>query len=230
MPKRTISCDHCGEEIKRWPSHINDQNFCSPECRKVGMDRPTGEDHHRYNRITVACDWCGDDVEEIPAHVEKFDRHFCDNDCKSAWQAENWSGDGHHQANRITVECAWCGDDLQRIAHRVERNSRHFCDQDCKGAWWSANVHGEEHPNWDGGREDSYGHTWQIQRRAARARDAYRCFLCGITERENEGLTGRELSVHHVIPKEEFDTRREANRIGNLLTVCDRCHAALHRL
>jgi 5-methylcytosine-specific restriction endonuclease McrA len=50
------------------------------------------------------------------------------------------------------------------------------------------------------------GDTWRVQRHAARARDGYRCWLCGLEERLNKALTGRGLSVHHVRRKEEFDT------------------------
>jgi 5-methylcytosine-specific restriction endonuclease McrA len=229
MPKKTVSCNNCGAEIERWPSHISDRNYCSVQCRKEAAPRATGKDHGNYNSVEVACANCGETLEPSKSRVEKFERQFCGSDCKAEWQSENWSGEGHHQSNRETVRCSWCGSPLSRAKFRLELNNRHFCDQECKGDWWSANIAEEQHPNWRGGYDGKYGPSWTTQRRAARARDGYRCWLCDVTDKLSRGFASAELSVHHVTPFSEFDDHREANRLGNLLTVCNICHHRVFR-
>ncbi|GAB4578784.1 MAG: hypothetical protein Fur0022_15210 [Anaerolineales bacterium] len=65
---------------------------------------------------------------------------------------------------------------------------------------------------------NQYGPTWPRAREAARARDGYRCQLCGIPER------GRSHDVHHKIPFRQFASAEEANRLDNLVTLCPPCH------
>jgi len=54
-------------------------------------------------------------------------------------------------------------------------------------------------------------------RREVYRRDGYRCALCD---------SSRHLQVHHAIPR----GKGGSNSIQNLITLCDRCHAAAHGL
>ncbi len=65
---------------------------------------------------------------------------------------------------------------------------------------------------------NNYGPTWPRQRDMARARDGYRCQICGTPE------AGKEHHVHHKIPFRMFDTAEQANQLANLITVCNSCH------
>jgi DEAD/DEAH box helicase domain-containing protein len=65
---------------------------------------------------------------------------------------------------------------------------------------------------------NNYGPNWPTQRDQARARDDYHCQHCGIPER------GRAHHVHHKIPFRAFDSYQRANRLSNLVTLCQRCH------
>ncbi len=76
---------------------------------------------------------------------------------------------------------------------------------------------------------NDYGPSWPKQRDAARARDGYRCAVCGAPERP-----GRQHDVHHKKPFRQFGYVRgenerhiEANRLDNLITVCPACHARI---
>ncbi len=76
---------------------------------------------------------------------------------------------------------------------------------------------------------NDYGPSWPKQRDAARARDGYRCVVCGAPERP-----GRQHDVHHKKPFRQFGYVRgenerhiEANRLENLVTVCPACHARI---
>ncbi len=73
---------------------------------------------------------------------------------------------------------------------------------------------------------NDYGPNWQQQRNAARARDGYRCTLCGATE-----PSGRQHDVHHKQPFRTFgyvpgqnEAYLQANRLENLATLCRSCH------
>jgi DEAD/DEAH box helicase domain-containing protein len=73
---------------------------------------------------------------------------------------------------------------------------------------------------------NDYGPNWQQQRNAARARDGYRCTLCGAPE-----PAGRQHDVHHRQPFRSFgyvpgqnDAYRQANQLENLATLCRACH------
>ncbi len=65
---------------------------------------------------------------------------------------------------------------------------------------------------------NDYGPNWPEQRQKARARDGFRCQICGETEK------GRAHDVHHKIPFKQFASLQEANRLDNLTTLCSRCH------
>jgi DEAD/DEAH box helicase domain-containing protein len=65
---------------------------------------------------------------------------------------------------------------------------------------------------------NDYGPHWPAQRNRARARDGYRCQMCGAPE------SGREHDVHHKIPFRTFASVSEANQLANLITLCRTCH------
>ncbi len=65
---------------------------------------------------------------------------------------------------------------------------------------------------------NDYGPHWPAQRNRVRARDGYRCQMCGAPE------MGREHDVHHKIPFRTFDSVEQANQLSNLITLCRVCH------
>lgn len=65
---------------------------------------------------------------------------------------------------------------------------------------------------------NDYGPNWLKQRDLARARDGYRCQICG----EPEG--DKAHNVHHKIPFRMFESIEQANHIANLITLCNSCH------
>ncbi len=63
-----------------------------------------------------------------------------------------------------------------------------------------------------------YGPGWAAQRDAARARDAFRCQVCGLPEGP------AQHHVHHKTPFRHFESAEQANHLSNLITLCPRCH------
>lgn len=69
-----------------------------------------------------------------------------------------------------------------------------------------------------GNDANDYGPDWPRIRAMVRARDGYRCQVCGQPE------NGRAFHVHHIRPFRTFADPREANRPENLITLCPACH------
>jgi DEAD/DEAH box helicase domain-containing protein len=65
---------------------------------------------------------------------------------------------------------------------------------------------------------NDYGPTWPRQRDLARARDDFRCQMCGMPEGE------KAHHVHHKIPFRMFESIEQANQLANLITLCNSCH------
>jgi DEAD/DEAH box helicase domain-containing protein len=65
---------------------------------------------------------------------------------------------------------------------------------------------------------NNYGPLWEKQRDLARARDGYRCQMCGLLEGD------REHDVHHKTPFRNFTNPAEAHQLHNLVTLCPACH------
>lgn len=68
-----------------------------------------------------------------------------------------------------------------------------------------------------------YGSGWLRTRELVRARDNYRCQVCGIGEQ------GQAHHVHHKQPFREFDSPEDANQLSNLITVCPSCHQKIEQ-
>jgi DEAD/DEAH box helicase domain-containing protein len=65
---------------------------------------------------------------------------------------------------------------------------------------------------------NDYGPRWTQIRDRVRARDGYRCQVCGTPE------MGRSHDVHHKAPFRSFTSVEEANQLTNLITLCPNCH------
>ncbi len=75
-----------------------------------------------------------------------------------------------------------------------------------------------ESGNWTNDPND-YGPGWNHLRDSVRLRDGYRCQVCGVIE-----SVTRQHDVHHKIPFRQFHSARDANRMDNLITLCQACH------
>lgn len=72
---------------------------------------------------------------------------------------------------------------------------------------------------------NNYGPDWGRIRDRVRARDEYRCQVCGAPEPDpSTTLRARQHDVHHKTPFRSFASAAEANRLDNLTTLCNSCH------
>ncbi len=94
-------------------------------------------------------------------------------------------------------------------------------DLQTTGYWLSLSeetvTHLREAGAWTNDPND-YGKDWGKIRDQVRARDGYKCQVCGTPE------SGRQHDVHHKTPFRAFTSREEANQLENLTTLCPSCH------
>lgn len=231
---RTVECSNCGKMHHKDTHEAKsyDEHYCSDECHKERFsERYSGENNPFWSggKVTVECAWCGAEVERIPAEVEPGKEYFCDlQNCNAKYQSGIYSGEGNPNWKGGEASCTWCGSELDRDMNQIERSEHFFCgDKDCKAKWQSQHVTGEDHPRWMGGYDGYYGPDWPEARLEALIRDQSRCQVCDKTPCDLSST----LVVHHIQPmrtfKEKYDGREvfeRANRLGNLMTLCRRCH------
>jgi len=78
-------------------------------------------------------------------------------------------------------------------------------------------VVGKRRTSWE--VEDS----WEEAQHKVRKRDG-ECVECGMTDEEHQNRHNRPLTAHHVVPREMFDEKQNANSLDNLVAVCCECH------
>jgi len=177
----------------------------------------------------LPCDWCGDPFPRSPA--DRSPKHnFCTRTCMAAWQSANVHGERHPRwTPSILKICDACGACVTRKAwHAKQSRELAFCNRACFGEWKKVRFAGDGNPAWRGGKEYYYGPNWTRQAQRARRRDGQKCKLCGIASDEH----WRALDVHHIRPFRLFGLLnfRKANRLLNLVTLCNSCHARAEKI
>ena len=59
------------------------------------------------------------------------------------------------------------------------------------------------------------GGTWEKTRQRVLERDNNICKLCN---------NNNSTNIHHIIPYRDFDSKYEANKDSNLISLCEECH------
>lgn len=218
------NCYWCAKEILVRPSKMKEykHHFCSRKCRyKAQSLYQSKENHPMWNNREYPCDNCGKKVMRSLGQIKGMKHIFCSHPCYTKWYSKNIRGDKTSQWKRGPKEyfCVTCGVPVYRTPSQVV--GRVFCSITCANIWQT----GENGPNWQGGHANYYGPNWGRQRRKARRRDKYTCQKCGGKEYE------KEHPVHHIIAFKIFGLKRyrEANKLSNLITYCNRCHLKFER-
>lgn len=229
-------CEHCNEEY--FTTHVKGR-FCSKKCadnhrrkyknciicnkqfypkdkRKLTCSEECYHKLKNKDKIEKECEICGKKFH-IPKCREKA--KFCSPEC---YHKSRKTG----RRTKSNCVCDYCGNEFYKAKSLQEKHQHNFCSVKCMGKYYSENklFSGENSGTWNGGKKTYYGENWLSQRRKARKRDNYTCQRCGITEKEY----GQELSVHHKIPFIMFKDYKEANRLDNLICVCEPCHRKIH--
>lgn len=235
-----MKCNKCGDSLvskdslkqhyrnvhdTRYEDTLKDTEDC-PTCGKSYETMQSVKIHHTKSHneslsmVEVSCDWCDDSFKRQESTIKDQEKVFCDQQCHGYWKSENLNGDDHWNYNSVKVSCDFCGDTLTRAVSDIY--GQVFCGNDCMAGWLSENIVGENHPNWKGGSND-YGEGWESKRREAIKR------ANGVCEHPNckrvESRCGRSLDVHHIVPFRLIDDTNKANKLSNLLVLCQEHHA-----
>ena len=218
------NCPECGKEFwyhKSWP-----RKYCCQSCAGKNALKNFAS-HFAGETLNVKCDWCGNKFNRNAFEIAKTQKHFCSRACFGAWLSKTQKGiprpevrgENPKRHKRTDKTCPQCqGVFRVKNSHAARRK---FCSKACMAEWQKIAMAGENGFNWRGGYEPYYGPNWRTQRRNARRRDKYTCQHCGKTEQKLK----RQLDVHHIKPFRLFGKRhKEANRLSNLVSLCNRCH------
>jgi hypothetical protein len=202
-PTITLTCDQCGLVFERPVSLAAKRGvrgtFCSRACFLA--------------RVPRTCDHCGEAFTVTRYRASERTSRFCSTRCRMA---------GRTPAPKT---CEHCG---KQFPMTDRTGKARFCSHVCYAEWLVATgaMAGANGPNWRGGgswNNRLRGENWGRQRRKAIIRDGGKCARCG-AKREKV----RRLVVHHLIPFRKFDGDYvAANDLGNLVTLCDRCHTTV---
>ena len=241
FPQPTIECLNCGKDMKIAQRLANTRKFCSRECQKkyyfipclvcgkiFRPDRINGKPHycsrecfakyhrnrprpHMHRRIELTCEYCGKNFKRRKSII-KGEHQFCSTECYHSYS----TGINNGFYNSVECTCGVCGTIFKREYSKVLKGGGKYCSRACSSrSQIKDGCTGYRGPN------------WKEQRRKARYRDKYICKYCGKTEIEN----GVKLSVHHIIPFNDFGVKRyeEANHLSNLVSLCNICHRKVEK-
>lgn len=113
----------------------------------------------------------------------------------------SWVPHIHHRELYFNI-CDICGTQI------IDRRRKRKCSNECTKTYWERVREAERN-------ENCRPYFWNTFRQEALTRDGRRCTQCG---------SGKSLEVHHIVPIHAGGT----NELGNLTTLCHRCHASLH--
>lgn len=201
-------CEYCSSLFRPPRSHPN-QKYCSMECRDMAKTKT----------IVRNCSMCGKEIKVKYSRALKTEHSFCSRKCNTRWKIIHTpSGENHPQyVERISITCENCGKPVLRLKGNIKKHN--FCSVDCRRIWQktSGYMQGEKSPTWLGGYDDYRGPNWEKMRKEALIRDNYTCQNPECGSKINVG-------VHHKQPYITFDSYIEANKLENLISLCNKCH------
>lgn len=181
---------------------------------------------HGVEYPTLVCEHCGDEYEVRPSKAENS--RFCSKSCLAS--SRTGSDNAHPNAGkRATLNCEWCGMEYEVYLSNEDRSR--FCSRECLGRHHRDVRSGEDSPLWNGGRVEWRGPNWDEQRQKAIERDDEECVECGFEQSKHRDAYGQELNVHHIKDFSSYDgDYKEANKLNNLVTLCQECHGLYEHL
>lgn len=226
---KALTCENCGDEFERYPSQITDgDNFCSRDCmydwREDNTfyskypeleDREFIRERHHDRGMTME-----EIAEEVGCSSSQVHKRARQHDIEPQREKyveladEDWLRKHNHEKEMRLYEMAnLIGCTRSAVGFAMRR-------KDLEVKRHHSNPKGENSPFWEEGYDHYYGPNWQEKREEARSRDNYRCQDCGVHEDELD----IPLHVHHINPLKNFDDVEEANKLTNLVSLCQPCH------
>lgn len=201
MKTITKNCKFCDQQFTK-RDNGNPHTFCSREC---------GGKWHMQNRVMRGPSLAGNTLRK---------------GCRptNAFTTEQVSGTNNPKWKEgICFTCEHCNLEFSLKPWEVKQrggNAR-FCSRECFTS--SSAFLGEKSKSWVGGQVTYRGRGWLKARQLAVERDNGTCAVC-------EKITGQSISVHHIQPYRDFESSDQANRLQNLVCLCQSCHLKHERI
>jgi 5-methylcytosine-specific restriction endonuclease McrA len=145
-----------GIELSESDSAVREASAECPKCGKelanvAGMSTHHTRSHGGYVYLVKDCAGCGGEIaKRLSDYNENADKHYCSNECMSAWRSENCSGEQHPRWNsdQPVVDCCICGDPVRRPQSYVDQHDKITCSKECRSEVLSDIMSKENNPNW----------------------------------------------------------------------------------
>lgn len=153
--KNIATCDHCGNQMERFPSLIREKNFCNRSCKRdfipvnmVGKKfgaltvvKYVGKDN-KYGRTQWECVCeCGGKktVKTNDLNSQGVSSCGCKNG-REGKDSHNWRG------GKIEIKCAYppCGKSKLIFPSQAKLYAKKYCNNECRGAHRSEIIRGED--------------------------------------------------------------------------------------
>jgi len=207
-------------------------SFSCPRCEdefesKTGMKIHYGHIHDgSISGVNRECQNCGETHRQHDGNHNRRERDFCSYECYHNWQ-EGRTGEKSNKYNKVSANCESCAKCMKVQPWRLEKYDKLFCDIACRVEWQKKGLLGEENPNFNPEYDGEYGNNWSAIREKTLKRDFYRCRSCRVKNSQHKKKMGFGLDAHHRIPIHTFSSKKKANSIHNLITLCRSCHVSI---
>jgi len=165
------------------------------------------------------CSICGKEFEYYPCEKEGLLCENCYSDGKNYQHTDEYTEKEistllSKEDTEIKKDCNWCGDSF------TTERKRDFCSDECVSKFNSDRMEGEDNPRYVDGesRGKKYGKKWKKVRQKSISRDNNSCVICGKKE---------DIHVHHIIPTQKFDDKKDSHYLENTICLCPKCHRNL---
>lgn len=205
------SCAYCK---KTFTSAKKTSKFCSSKC--------SGDS--RRERVETTCSFCKDDIEILPKD-QKWERHYCNQECRSLHLKKLVKGENNPNWDRVRKRCDGCKESILVRPFDLKNTKHHFCSHECyranigqyysgpNNSFYNHDLTDEE--RFDRRKYPEYG-EWRL---LVFERDDFTCQSCS----DN---TGGNLVAHHLYNYSEHKELRID--VDNGLTLCKECHINFH--
>jgi HNH endonuclease len=168
-------------------------------------------------QVYAFCVLCNKEIRPLRKQTQRY--------CSVACRRQGiWYAHAYPEPTHCPICCVWFTP-VHFWRGKRTGNRRATCSEPCRKLYLyprRRSFAGKNNPQWTGNVTNrSYrGVGWEKQAAKARKRAKDCCERCGKTQEAN----GRRLDVHHKIRFFNFTNSQEANKLSNLIALCQSCH------